>query len=120
MFSILFQKSTILAPMKILCFILSLYVFFLSTVSCCLDDNCNDEIETEYANNVQQDHDHEEENCNSCSPFLTCGTCSGFFTTSLKIVLDEIIFIEGKVEVDYIPKFSEDFNGKIWQPPKIS
>ena len=104
--------------MRILCFILSFYVVFLSTVSCCLEDNCNDEVETEYSDNVQ--HDNEEGDCNSCSPFLTCGTCSGFISTSLEIVLVEIVSIEDKLAVDYNPIFSEDFNEKIWQPPKIS
>lgn len=104
--------------MKICCFILSLYIFFLSTGFCCWDDNCNDEIETAYANNIQQNH--EEGDCNSCSPFLTCGTCSGFVMTSLEIFIGEIFFIEEKSTVDYKPKFLEDFIGKIWQPPKIS
>lgn len=109
---------TIFASMKILCFILSLYVFFLSTVPCCSDDNCNDDIITENSDNHSQDH--KEGDCNACSPFLTCGTCIGFVFTILEIDIYEISFIEDKFVTIYKSQFSNDFFNKIWQPPKIS
>lgn len=104
--------------MKILCFILSLYVFFLSTVPCCWDDNCNDEIKTEQTENHSKDH--QEDNCNACSPFLTCGTCSGFVFSKLEFYFKKIHFTKSKLIAVYDLLFEDDFIAKFWQPPKIS
>lgn len=105
--------------MKILCFILSLYVFSLSVVPCCSDDNCDDEIVTENAYNHSQDS-NEEGDCNACSPFLNCGTCIGFVFPNLKIKFAEISLIEDFFVPIYKPQFSDHFFDKIWQPPKLS
>ena len=104
--------------MKTLCFILSIYVIFLSTVNCCLDDNCTDEIEIEQTDNHSQDH--KEGDCKTCSPFLNCGTCSGFIFTSLQIDIIEILFQKDKSVAVYKSHFSNKFFNKFWQPPKIS
>lgn len=104
--------------MKILCFILSLYILFLATVPCCSDDNCNDEIKTEQTSNHSQDH--KDSDCNTCSPFFTCGTCSGFVFTRSGVDFKEVPFIKGKFIAVYKSQFADDFFAKIWQPPKIS
>ena len=105
--------------MRILCFILSLYVFSLSVVPCCSDDNCDDETIAENANNHSQEP-NEEGDCNACSPFLNCGTCIGFVFTNLQFEIAEIPLIEDQFVPLYKPQFSDDFFDKIWQPPKIS
>lgn len=104
--------------MKTRCFILSFFIILLSTVPCCLDNNCNNEIETEYANNSPQDH--KEGECTICSPFLTCGTCSGFVINSLRIDISEIPFFKDKSVAVNKFHFSNKFFNEIWQPPKIS
>ena len=104
--------------MKILSFILSLYVFYLSIVPCCLDDNCNDEIKTEQTENHSKDH--QEDSCNACSPFLTCGTCSGFLFSKLTFHIKKVHFTKSKFIGIYEPQFTDVFFAKIWQPPKIS
>ncbi len=107
--------------MKTLCLLLSLYVFSLSVVPCCSDDNCNDEIITEKnVNNHSQENPSEEGDCNACSPFLTCGTCIGFVFTNLQIDIYEIPILENQFVAIYKPQFSDNFFEKIWQPPKIS
>jgi hypothetical protein len=106
--------------MKTFCLLLSLYVFSLSVIPCCSDDNCNDEIISEKVNNHSQEDHKEEGDCNACSPFLDCGTCIGFVFTNLQIDIDEIPSDEGKFIADYKSQFSDDFFGKIWQPPKVS
>ncbi|NEW79562.1 MAG: hypothetical protein GZ086_09090 [Gelidibacter sp.] len=105
--------------MKTLCFVLSLYVFSLSVVPCCSDDNCNDDEITENADNHSQEP-IEEGNCNACSPFLNCGTCIGFVFTNLQLDISEISAIEDHFVPVYKPQFSDNFFDKIWQPPKIS
>jgi len=104
--------------MKILCFILSLQVFYLSIAPCCWDDNCNDEIKTEQTEN--HSNDQQEDGCNACSPFLTCGTCSGFIFSNLGVDLKEIFIYNDKFVTFYKFQFADDFFANIWQPPKIS
>jgi len=113
------QIFVIFATMKTLCFILSLYVFFLSVVPCCSDDGCIDETITENAYNHSQEP-AEEGDCNPCSPFLNCGTCIGFVFTNLQIDVAEIPTVENHFVPIYKPQFFDDFFDKIWQPPKIS
>ena len=104
--------------MKILCFILSLYVVFLATTPCCSDDNCNDEIKTEQTDNHSQDH--KDSDCNICSPFLTCGTCTGFnFPTVFFSLTPPAITLTTKIPINY-SSFSSNYFPSIWQPPKIS
>lgn len=104
--------------MKTFCLLLSLYIFSLSVVPCCSDDNCNDEIITENVNNHSQENPKEEGDCNACSPFLNCGTCIGFVFTNFQIDIYEIPIIEDKFIANYKSQFSDDFFDKIWQPPK--
>lgn len=100
--------------MKTLCFLLSLYVFSLSVVPCCLNDNCDDEITENHSQEPKEEGD-----CNACSPFLNCGTCIGFVFTNLQIDIDEILADEDQFVPVYKSQFSDDFFYKIWQPPKI-
>ena len=104
--------------MKILSFILSLYVLFLAAVPCCTDDNCNDEIKTVNVDNHSQDH--KDSDGNTCSPFFTCGTCSGLVFIRTEVEFKKVPFIKGKLIAVYKSQFADDFFAKIWQPPKIS
>lgn len=106
--------------MKIFCFILSLFVLSLSTVPCCSVDNCNDEIKTAYAYNHSQDH--KDSDCNTCSPFFTCGTCAGSVITGTRLGVDinKVPFIKEKFIIVYKSQIVNNFIAKIWQPPKIS
>lgn len=104
--------------MKIVCFILSFYVFSLSVVPCCSDDHCDDEIIAENTDTHSQEP-KEEGDCNACSPFLNCGTCIGFVFTNLQYDIAEFPLVEDQFITGYKPPFSDDFIDKIWQPPKI-
>lgn len=104
--------------MRILCFILSLYVLFLVSAPCCSEDNCDDEMKTEYVGNHSQDH--EDNDSDTCSPFFTCGTCSGFVSTRTGVDFKEVTFVKDKIVYVYKSQFVSDFFAKIWQPPKIS
>lgn len=62
--------------MKVFCFVLSIYILFLTAVPCCADEDCSEDITTE-----QSDHHnekHKEHKCSNCSPFMNCGSCVGF------------------------------------------
>jgi len=109
---------TIFAAMKIFSCILSFYVLFLAPAPRFSDDNCIDEIKKEHTDNHSQDHN--DDDCNSCSPFFACGTCSGFVFTRLGIDFQEVPFIKDKFVGVYIIQFIDNFFANIWQPPKIS
>ena len=65
-------------------------------------------------------NDQQEDGCNACSPFLTCGTCSGFIFSNLGVDLKEIFIYNDKFVTFYKFQFADDFFANIWQPPKIS
>ncbi|HET6990322.1 MAG TPA: DUF6660 family protein [Bacteroidia bacterium] len=104
--------------MKILYFILAVYVVLLSVKPCCTDDKCcadNHSAQTEKSARHQDNADCKGD----CSPFFTCGSCTGFnfpaFSFSLK---PSEVAIEKQVSV-YSFSFSTEFFSSIWQPPKI-
>jgi len=103
---------------KIIYFLLSLYIAVLSTVSCCADNNCNDEIKTEQSAGHSQNND--DNDCNSCSPFVSCCSCSGFVFSDEGFRFIEMSSIKDKFVADYRSQFSSGFIATIWQPPKIS
>jgi len=117
-FPITQETFTIFAPMKTLCFILSLYVLLLGTVPCCSEDNCDDEKKTENPDNHSQDH--KDSDRNTCSPFFTCGTCSGFIFIRTGLDFKKVPFIKNQLITVYKSQFTDGYFAKIWQPPKIS
>lgn len=101
--------------MKLICILLSIYVLFLSTVPCCADDNCVDEVETVNVADHRQDHDDDE--CTNCSQFLNCGSCSGFVFLNLD-TFKYYSLIEPLI-LFHTPLSTNDFISPIWQPPKF-
>lgn len=105
--------------MKVLCFILATFVFALSTVPCCWEEECNNEVKSEQSSNHSTDH--QDNDCTNCSPFLTCGSCAGFTFKSIQFNFPKPSFLS-KITIPSIYKnqILLDFVVKIWQPPKIS
>jgi len=99
--------------MKVIAFILSAYLVFLFAVPCCSFDNCPEEIEMQQAN-----HQNEDADCGSCSPFFTCTSCSGF-TVSPVLNPELIIFFSNNQYSAYIVSSMPDVDYDFWQPPKI-
>jgi hypothetical protein len=93
--------------MKIAGIILSILVLMLNAVPCCWLGDSNE--------NPVEEHSGEE----SCSPFLSCGSCTGFvLQEELPVVnfysqpsVSEIVFPENP--------FHSDFSEAIWQPPRL-
>ena len=104
--------------MKTICFILSFYVSVLLAAPCCVDDYCNDEIKTEQSSTEHQDQ-NDDNSCNNCSPFITCGTCAGFTFTIADYNFQPINCVQSK-SILYHQGFDKNYFAEIWQPPKIS
>ena len=96
-----------------------MYVLLLSTVPCCTEDKCEDDIATaQLTNQSQEKHD----DCEGCSPFMTCGSCTGFtFSTQVFSFEPTTKFIENNsLTRSFKVLFVDYFIATIWQPPKIS
>lgn len=82
----------------------------VSEGSCCSDDGCGD----------SKDHDESDAGCDACSPFFTCGSCSGF---SFIPVLDWSPY-ESNLKIEfssaYLLKLPDALSIDKWQPPKLS
>jgi len=104
--------------MKTICFILSCYVSVLSVVPCCVDDYCDDEIKIEESSTENQDQ-NDDNSYNGCSPFITCGTCTGFTFSNADYNFQPITCVKSKF-ILYQQGFDKNYFTEIWQPPKIS
>lgn len=107
--------------MKYLSLILSISVFLLSVIPCCVEDKClaihSQTIGIEDDAPLNSCDDCSDNSC--CSPFLHCNTCSGFpearYYNPIKIVPNLISDCGAKyiVKRNYL-----DFISSIWQPPQ--
>ena len=102
--------------MKIICFILSLYVIILSAKPCCTDKDCvviNKEKTSKQTSN--------EKECFGCSPFFTCGSCVGFVTGKVLIVSLPLVMETAANEyAAYRQPRITKISSAIWLPPKLS
>ncbi len=110
-------------------FMMSL-VFTLSMVPCCApaagaietvsSENSTDCCENESCSSEEDNTGKEDKNCDTCSPFFTCGSCSGF---TFMPALSPLSHLVPPTKTTYssfeLQIHSEYFETK-WQPPKIS
>ena len=104
---------------KTLSLILLLYVLQVSSDPCCENDLCASIIhstKTEQTNNHQESNDNE----GACSPFFTCGNCTGFSfpISSFSLIVQSNIV--GTLISNNQSSFSSEILCSIWQPPKFS
>lgn len=99
--------------MKIFCLIFAVFVFTLSVMPCCSDDNCINEQEQTAGNSQNSD------DCTSCSPFYMCCAGSGFIFSNSQFSFSKIVPYKEKHTSTYKAQFVNSFVVKIWQPPKL-
>ena len=100
--------------MKVFAFILSAYLLFLFAVPCCTFDNCpEDKIA------LQTEHQEDDDDGGSCSPFFTCTGCSGFTITADEINSELISFFSNNQYPCFIVSSMPEINYDFWQPPKL-
>ena len=108
----MFDRNRIIRHLSVL---LTLVVWTLSTLPCCVVDNCICQ-ECECSGHTADD---ESLPCDCCSPFIHCNTCSG---CPAPTCLQVTALTEPQAEKD-IPLYHEDeylcrYASSIWQPPK--
>ena len=97
--------------MKIAAIILSMIVFLLSVIPCCAGDDCNDGVNTEQTSGYTGE-------CSICSPFLSCGTCTGFANTSTILTYHANRVDHRCNPVPFCELVTERLSHQIWQPPR--
>lgn len=65
------------------------------------------------------DKDAKENACNSCSPFFTCGSCTGFTIQMLSYSLQEFDRVNSENSIAYQLHFDSEYNNSLFQPPRV-
>ena len=105
-----------LHTMKFIRIILSIYIATLSVDLCCQEDHCDDETELKIAD--QHADEHEDNSNDVCSPFLSCGSSTGFVAEDINTYATYWTIEPANIPSN-IP-FTRDYTPNIWQPPKLS
>ena len=93
--------------MKTAAVLLSLLVIFLNAVPCCWDV-CDEEHPVEERAGGDQ----------ACSPFLSCGSCTGFVLQQYSPEIPDFSSVFRPVDEQVEVIFKADHASDIWQPPK--
>jgi len=92
----------------------------LSIAPCCAIDDHFKQKEAKIAlksQNTSQDEDC----CQDCSPFYTCGTCGGFMVTpAISFDAPSPTLVPTLFNPRYFQSFADGMVKNIWQPPKLS
>lgn len=99
--------------MKILAVLLSFIVVFLSTAPCCAVETDEDVLLME-----QYDSCMDDDFCQTCSPFYTCGACAGFTAVEYSGVLFALYLKPVQHYSVYLPFMLPKAAASIWQPPQ--
>jgi len=109
-------RGFIFATMKILAFIFSFYILFLSTVPCCAFDNCKDEAQQTQTADGHKHHD----GCKNCSPFNQCGNCVGFTFSPNAFQVDKPQQLNQQKSSVKTQSILSKYFSSFWQPPRLS
>ncbi|WP_295717773.1 hypothetical protein [Mucilaginibacter sp.] len=105
--------------MKFLCYISALVVLLLTAKPCCADNDCG--IKNTITQNAPAKSSPKGKDCQGCSPFFACGSCTGFTVTK---AVDHTLFLLPQIPVKHViaynQPYTEDVAQAIWQPPQIS
>jgi hypothetical protein len=100
--------------MRLLCVFLSALTLFLSSFPVCAYTS---EHEQEQAT-CENDSNEEATDCDDCSPFLTCGTCTGFTLPFIDWYLSSFAEVSDIKHILFNQFFTGAYSFPIWQPPK--
>jgi hypothetical protein len=100
--------------MKVIAFILSVYLLFLFAAPCCSFDNCPEDKTEQMANHEAGDTD-----CGGCSPFFTCAGCSGATISFEKADIKFVPPLSDHPHTGYILSLIPDVPYDFWQPPRL-
>ncbi|WP_373397194.1 hypothetical protein V8V91_21880 [Algoriphagus halophilus] len=102
--------------MKILSVLMALFSFWLTGMPCCSMENSCDSTEVNLASDVGSEEDCEDHL--PCSPFYSCGTCTGFSSEKFSFpILPISEEIKSKPILFWKAPISEPHSMRIEKPP---
>ena len=102
--------------MKGFSYILSIYMLLLAVFPCCAFDDCpEDKIQTEQPAN----HESNDEDCGTCSPFFNCEGCVSVSATVEAVYFNMVSLPVKQEYAGFLSPFIPDVHYDFWQPPKL-
>ena len=111
-----------LHAMKLISYILSIYMLVLALVPCSdgidfIHGNCDSSTEIADNSHNHSDHDHQD----LCTPFCTCTCCGSMFTMPTTLDYSDC---HSKISTEcihnYQSSYSFDYSKGVWHPPALS
>ncbi len=103
--------------MKIIAFILSIYILALNFTPCEDNNAINDDIKVELSQNTDFDHNHNA--LDLCSPFCQCHCCQisiAYFN------IEDITLVSNPISnklFSHFDSLGEEISNSILQPPRV-
>jgi len=113
-------SSLSLSPMikmKILAFILAIYILAITAIPCVDGLNGGNFCNTEISKNATDNH---ENHLDHCSPFCTCDCCASPVIYQSYVIQFNSFTLKYKHFSQYFSKYKSSVFLSIWQPPKLS
>jgi len=103
--------------MKVLGVLLGFFCLLISAYPYCIVDDCDSNFLEQIAENKD---DIEGNECGLCSPFIGCGTCIGFISSSEETsTVFNFHYINSSNLFGLLFKSVEaEYAERLWQPPK--
>ena len=99
--------------MKLIGYILAIYLVLLAAVPCCIFDDCPDDKPQTTATHQEEDAD-----CGSCSPFFSCEGCATASIVYHPCAIEINVTNAPVVYTGYIQASLPHVHFEFWQPPR--
>ncbi|MBZ9728781.1 hypothetical protein LB467_03705 [Salegentibacter sp. JZCK2] len=103
--------------MRILAALLGIFCLVISAYPCCILDGCDSDSIDKIAENENR---QQEEECGLCSPFINCGTCTGFVPSIDEAVADykfQPLALSNLFGLAF-KSVEAEYADRVWQPPQ--
>ncbi len=104
--------------MRILTALLGIFCLLVSAYPCCIDDDCDaDSVE----NIVENEENQQDDDCGLCSPFISCGSCTGFIpgTDEAVTIFDPQLIAFSSLFGLAFKSVEAEYADRLWQPPQV-
>ena len=118
--TLLHRFFTYFCAMRVMRFLLAMFVLALSVYPCSDKETCADERKTGVTFASVTDHDHTSSEVDQCTPFCICACCAAHIQLNrLSSIAFSNLIHNTQVATFYFEKPLLDNAKSIWQPPKI-
>ncbi|MGC4042045.1 MAG: hypothetical protein QM710_14975 [Flavobacterium sp.] len=107
--------------MKLMCLLLSFYIFALAATPCVDIESESAAHKTVSCTTEKDNHSHDKNN-DMCSPFCICNCCGQLTLTYVPTIIFDFQAPFTEIRTSnpiYASVFHSNFYGSIWQPPQL-